>query len=49
MSTVPAFAGMMPARERSVDVLPAPLGPTKPSTSPGCTRKDSSRTAVKSP
>ena len=38
MRTVPRVGGMMPARQRSVVVLPAPLGPTRPSTSPGCRR-----------
>jgi hypothetical protein len=32
----------------SVD-LPAPLGPSKPNTSPGCTANDTPSTAVKSP
>jgi hypothetical protein len=38
-----------PAMLRSVVVLPAPFGPTSPSTSPGGTRNDSECTAVKSP
>src|SRR6185369_3686285 len=33
----------------NVVVLPAPFGPTSPSTSPGPTRKDRSRTALKLP
>src|ERR1035437_891638 len=41
--------GMIPARQRSVVVLPAPLGPTSPMTSPGCTSKSSSFTAMNSP
>ena len=46
---VPPLRGMMPARQRSVVVFPAPLGPTRPSTSPGRTANDRSRTAVNSP
>jgi len=45
----PRVGGMMPVRQRSVVVLPAPLGPTRPSTSPGRTANDKSRTAVNSP
>ena len=44
--TVPRDGGMMPARQRSVVVLPAPFGPTRPSTSPGWREKDNSLTAV---
>src|SRR3954452_8429830 len=33
-STRPASSGTMPARTRSVDVLPAPLRPTMPTVSP---------------
>src|SRR5262245_43318311 len=40
---------MMPAIARSVVVLPAPFGPTSPSTSPGLTANDSSRTAANVP
>ena len=47
--TVPLVGTMMPAMLRSVVVLPAPLGPTRPSTSPGATVNDSPRTASKSP
>src|SRR5471030_2434845 len=49
MRADPELIGMIPARHRSVEVLPAPLGPTRPSTSPGCTLNDRLRTAVKSP
>jgi hypothetical protein len=38
----------IPARQRSVVVFPAPLGPTRPRTSPGATSKESSRTATRS-
>ena len=37
---------MMPARQRSVVVLPAPLGPMSPSTSPGLTVNEMRSTAV---
>src|SRR5438132_1038628 len=37
---VPPAGRTMPARLRSVVVLPAPLGPTRPSTSPGARPKD---------
>src|SRR2546425_10408230 len=36
---------MMPDKQRSVVVLPAPFGPTNPNTSPGRTVKDKSLTA----
>ena len=36
---LPRVGGMIPARQRNVVVLPAPLGPTRPMTSPGCTEK----------
>src|SRR5580658_6941095 len=49
MRTPPRVGGMMPDRQRRVVVLPAPLGPTKPMTSPERTEKDKSFTAVKSP
>ena len=49
MRTVPEFAGMIPAMQRRVDVLPAPFGPTSPRTSPGRTENDRLRTAVKPP
>src|SRR6185437_9077339 len=49
MRTSPAVGGMIPASTRSVVVLPAPLGPTSPSTSPCCTLKLRSRTAATSP
>src|SRR6478609_5426583 len=40
---------MMPAIARNVVVLPAPFGPTRPSTSPGRTANDKSFTAVNVP
>jgi hypothetical protein len=40
---------MMPERQRSVVVLPAPFGPTNPMTSPARTEKERSLTAGKSP
>ena len=46
---LPRVGGIIPARQRSVVVLPAPLGPTSPITSPGCTSKSSSFTATNSP
>src|SRR5450756_2407697 len=46
---LPRVGGIIPARQRSVVVLPAPLGPTSPMTSPGCTSKSSSFTATNSP
>src|SRR6185503_3911637 len=49
MRTLPRVGGMMPAITRSDVVLPAPFGPTSPSTSPGRTMNDRSRTAVNSP
>src|ERR1044072_175324 len=49
MRHVPAVAGIIPARQRSVVVFPAPFGPTRPSTSPGRTLIDKSCTAVKFP
>src|ERR1700733_5032565 len=45
----PRVGMMMPDRHRSVVVLPAPLGPTSPMTSPGATRNDRSSTATTSP
>src|SRR6266566_7105247 len=45
MRAEPRVAGMMPDKQRSVVVLPAPFGPTNPSTSPGRTVKDKSLTA----
>src|SRR5882757_8501526 len=49
MRTAPRVGGMIPARQRSVVVLPAPFGPTNPITCPGCTANDNSFTATKSP
>src|SRR5437016_1933233 len=45
MRAEPRVAGMMPDKQRSVVVLPAPFGPTNPRTSPGRTVKDKSLTA----
>src|SRR6266446_9581755 len=45
MRAEPRVAGMMPDKQRSVVVLPAPFGPTNPRTSPGRTAKDKSLTA----
>src|SRR2546427_10728981 len=45
MRTEARVAGMMPDKQRSVVVLPAPFGPTNPSTSPGRTVNDKSLTA----
>src|SRR5439155_3952111 len=45
MRTEPRVAGMMPDKQRSVVVLPAPFGPTNPRTSPGRTVNDKSLTA----
>ena len=42
----PEVIGMIPARQRSVEVLPAPLGPTRPRISPAATCRESSSTAV---
>src|SRR5262245_13801611 len=49
MLTRPVLGGMIPAMLRKVVVLPAPFGPTRPSTSPGRTVKLRSRTAANSP
>src|SRR5258707_6018087 len=49
MRMEPRVGGIMPARQRRVVVLPAPLGPTRPRTSPGWTEKDTSLTATNSP
>ena len=46
---VPDVGRTSPRRQRSVVVLPAPLGPRKPVTRPGWTRKDRSSTAWTSP
>src|SRR5271167_2783636 len=37
--TDPAYGSLSPARMRNVVVLPAPLRPTSPMRSPGCTRR----------
>src|SRR5580704_10289698 len=39
----------MPTRQRNVDVLPAPFGPMRPTTSPGPTVNDRSSTALNEP
>jgi hypothetical protein len=44
---LPLVGGCRPASARNVEVLPAPFGPTRPSTSPGFTEKVRSRTATK--
>ena len=49
ISTVPCEGAMMPDRHRRVVVLPAPFGPTRPSTSPGAMVKEMRSTAVKAP
>ena len=49
MEIEPPVGRMMPARQRSVVVLPAPFGPTSPRISPPGTWKDRSRTAVTAP
>ena len=49
VQALPARRPMRPMMARSVLVLPAPLGPTRPSTSPGRTAKDNWCTAVKFP
>ena len=49
MFTEPEVGGRIPLRQRSVVVLPAPLGPTRPSTSPGWTSKEMPRTASVAP
>src|SRR6185295_9846638 len=46
MLAEPALGVMKPAIMRMVVVLPAPLGPRNPSTSPGCTEKLRSSTAT---
>src|SRR5947207_4981998 len=45
MRAEPRVAGMMPDKQRSVVVLPAPFGPTNPRTLPGRTVNDKSLTA----
>src|SRR6185436_8788344 len=45
MRAEPRVAGMMPDKQRSVVVLPAPFGPTNPRTSPVRTTNDKSLTA----
>src|SRR6185503_10964785 len=46
---VPADGGIRPASMRSTDVFPAPLGPSRPKTSPPCTSNDTLSTAVRAP
>lgn len=46
---VPVVGRTIPTMLRSVVVFPAPLGPTSPSTSPGATRNERSRTASRVP
>ena len=45
----PVVGARMPSRIRSVVVLPAPLGPSRPKTSPASTVNETSRTAQTSP
>src|SRR5437899_1731365 len=45
--TLPSVGGWMPASARSVVVLPAPFGPTRPRTSPRLTEKESLSTATR--
>src|SRR5262245_17336354 len=49
MLACPALGTKMPISMRMVVVLPAPLGPRKPNTSPCCTEKSRLRTATKAP
>src|SRR5262252_1995655 len=46
-SACPEDGGNTPARMRNVVVLPAPLGPRKPTTSPRSTRSETSRMAAR--
>ena len=48
-STVPEVGRMMSSSMRIVVVLPAPLGPRKPNTSPRSISRSRSATAVNSP
>ena len=48
-STWPRSGDRMPASIRSVVVLPAPFGPSRPTISPGLTARDTSATAITSP
>src|SRR2546425_9240210 len=45
----PPVGRTMPTMLRKVVVFPAPFGPTSPSTSPGATLNDRSRTAATAP
>ena len=45
----PLVGSRIPASDRSVVVLPAPLGPMRPTISPAATWNDRSSTAVKVP
>src|ERR1043166_1241179 len=47
--TLPPFAGMSPARHSNRVVFPAPFGPIRPTTSPGCTVKLTSLSTERSP
>src|SRR2546422_7978996 len=49
MRTSPVVGGKTPARMRIVVVLPAPLGPRKPTISPRSTRKEIPATASTAP
>jgi hypothetical protein len=46
---VPAVSGAMPVTALISVVLPAPLGPMRPSVCPGCTVKDTSSSATTPP
>ena len=46
---VPVVGAWMPTMQRSVEVLPAPFGPIRPTTSPGPTRNEKSSTALNVP
>src|SRR5438045_94496 len=49
MRSAPALGGKTPARIRIVVVLPAPLGPRKPTISPAATSKEMPRSASTAP
>src|ERR1043166_1527290 len=49
MRAVPAVGVTRPSKILTVVVLPAPFGPRKPNTSPGCTVSERSCTATRRP
>src|SRR3954468_23354639 len=49
MTTLPDSAGSSPARVRSSVDLPAPLTPTRPTTSPGATTRSRSENRTRAP